>query len=1015
MRTANFPVSQLDPASNGIYSGYNNVLSQYLGPVVAPPATNPHEKRYRNKWLLADAKEGRSYYLGETELDLLLTTNPHFMQDRFLPWWVPPDNNIRFSWSMIENNAHLMRNTPNLAPSRLMTQRKYTREASMLRKGISWEVENDFARTPEGRVSFIAYLRQAQLSVQETADLMGMQALMYASAEDDNYKKRNMKITDKTLREYFEQDRDNFAIVQKEINGVEKADGDINADLRKHGGYADAFIMDSEMKRYLEWRPHSTEYWLAGYRGPDMVNSAHPLASPVPKAFVNEAPVFMYEPRFVEGIGETDPLGRVRQTGSYNTMRDECEDYETYTTASRSRGCYDEDIDDWKTLTLYDSIEHCGLWTKEGNLRMIQGRIRDQDDLAALDRDPFIVTTSSPSDPDAKVVRRAITYLGDMDLQYLPTKTILNCAKTLTKALRKKMGDRDWKTFQDAVEALRPDADGMLKQTDVLRVATDPVRNAFKSILGSDGAFTDFAVNAENAFSEGVVLSVVMPKAVPVTNDPESQARPADFEGLKEVNARIKNVLLTMTPTSKKDEVEKILENPQNLPIPEVAEMVHQKLKLYVQDDTIKAKDKGSEFKKFKSPEHVTKVYSKRMSDYEAAKAKLQIPAKSSKPKVVGYMLPGQDLSNTPYRYLYSSSQTERSEIAAVIPFVHKMLDRATDKGDATGAPRRGYEDRGQGMGFSGIGRVAGFDRGAELKRRRGDASGVTKLVNQYRMIGHHVVELQKVGPSALEGMMAVAVLGLRFNKQNLLRLAHHDVCVPIDFILARPHQQRHTKAIIKAATGGKTGFTAVTIPDVMRSASAGSKYQHYHLTIWMRPVVTNPQNVYIMRDAMAVGYYGGNGTKFYSPESYPKVNWDDIENSIICLAIPVTETQIGNKHGTMDLTGRFGAEYILRESDQIDLSNMGSEGPHYSTFFRYNKLYNFDAQARRGAAHPNFAATKRHLNRVCEPAGQRKRGYNGQWLPPSVNRDHFGDIIGPGAAEVRRGKKKYVMGMTFR
>ena len=1033
MHTANFPISQLDPASNGVFSGYNNPLAQFFGPELAPPMTNPHEKRYRDKLLVVDGKADKSYYLGETFVDLLLTADRRFLTERFLPYRPAPDNNIHFSWRKFEYNVHLMRNQPSLTASHLMTQRMYSRQASLLRKGIAFEIENDFYQTAEGRASFIAYVRQGQIAVQETANLMCMDALLHAAVEDDNYRKQNMTITDKTLREQFEYDRDNFAIVQKEVNGLEKANDDMSAELQKHGGYADAFIMDSEVKRYLKWRPHSTEYWLAGYRGPDIVNTAYPLDSPVPTAFVQESPVFIFRSRHAEGVPESDALGRIRQTGSYNTARDECEDYNHYTTASRSRQVYDEDIDDWKTMTLYDFLEHCGLWTKEGNLRMIRGKIREQEQLAALDRDPFIYTTSEKGD---NVERKPVEYLGDMDLQYLPTKTLLNCVKTLDNALRKKMGETKYNEFRTGLQGLQEEEEAEVEAVEgeeapagveegrvgrkiynlaaVRNLITQTkIKDHLKSILG-DNLFNLNNARDINTFTAGVIMATLMPGGVPVKDDTEAAARPEDYEGLKEVQSRLYTVMKAATPSVKRDEIDAILENPKKLPTEEIAEIVHNKLRQYMSDPTIKtAKDKGAEFKKFKSVDDVSKFFNDRMVDYKKKVANLTKDAPKTKSGVVGYMMPGQNLSGSKYSYVHAASARRNDAPAATIPLFREAMDKAADQRASAGRGARGYVDRGQGMGFSGIGMVADYDRPSQLKRRRNNADE-NWPADRFRMIGHHVQELQKVGPSRMESVLALSFLGMRFTKQNMLRLAHHDVCVPIDFLLLRPHQQRHTKAIIKAATGGKTGYTFFALPDVMVGSSAVTKYTHVNITMHLRPIVTSPQNVRVMRDAMATGYYGGNGTKFYSPESYRQVNWKDIENSIICVAIPVTETQIGNKQGTMDISGKFGSSYLLRKMDKTQVNRLGQEGPHYSTFYRYNSLYNFDSQTKRGSAHPNRAATKLHLNRVCEPAGQRKRGRDGEWLKPSVNRDHFGQIIGPGSAEIRRGKKKYVMGMKF-
>lgn len=67
----------------------------------------------------------------------MFTANQTWYTERILPWRVT--DQIKLQWQEMEANPHFLGITPHQATSQIVTQRRTTREASMLRRGIAAE------------------------------------------------------------------------------------------------------------------------------------------------------------------------------------------------------------------------------------------------------------------------------------------------------------------------------------------------------------------------------------------------------------------------------------------------------------------------------------------------------------------------------------------------------------------------------------------------------------------------------------------------------------------------------------------------------------------------------------------------------------------------------------------------------------------------------------------------------------------------------------------------------------
>jgi len=1005
-------IAHLDPISEHVYSGYNDPFSAYLGPNSAPTVTDPHSKRNRNTWTLSDAKSGKSEYLGNTITDSILSEET-WSTKVFFPFRYT--DNIHFSWTKFENNAHLMHETPAYAASRLITQRKYTRSDSIRKVGIAYEFERDFAASPEGRVAFMAAIRQIQNSVRATTGIEALSALQHAHQTDSVWASKNRPKDTKSIREYYERDRDRFAIAQKDEHGLEKLSVEINEELDEVGGNATAFIMPSSVANYVEFRPENTEYSRAGPLGPQRVNSPHALDSPNPTRWVKEAPVYLYRAKRIEGVGMSDPLGRIRQNGSYNTMFETSSDFDNYKSSSRNIQIYDEDIDNWATIKLKDAIEYCGLF-KENKLitPSMLGRNYDQSIVEGMRMDMFLYDANKYDNSTDAFDFKSVQYFGDMNVTALPVESLLNSARGLLGALRRRIGETEYVAVGNMFTELNNlgvDDKGLYPKYDANAFsALANVAKQFTALVGNDNLLNtipdDFAKNIYNAFIVPKNFAAVFENTV-VTDD-----NILKIKINKAGEATIETILQTI-PSESLDSADKIVE--ESASVEDAINQLQVKMVGFAKDK--KLVDKDSKFK-FKTPAAVNKWIGQKLSAYkkqvESIKSTVDLSSSDGPKKIAGYMKAGQDLSNSKYSYLHSAAanRTDISSGIETLPIFAEMVDKHLSSQSGVAQQRRQVVGQSRG-GFSGIGQTVyapdyQTSRKKDTSARFGiNGSNLGRLGN----FGSRVEEISNSGMPAVDQMAAVMILASTVTKATWNKFVDNNIPLPIGFILARPHQQRHMLTIIKAAENGKVGYTFFTMPNMEISHDAGTKYSHAHFTMWVRSIVLNPENVYVVRDAFADAYLGGNNSVFFTPESYLKKDLDNMRESIICMAVPIHETRVGDpKSGMLALPGYFGYQFA-EKFDQNEL-------PHYTTYLRYTYLYGFNKHRNLGAQLPTFSNTSRHMNLVCLPAGQRHYSPDSpasKWQNETANKDAWGNIFGPGAASVRAGKKKYLSQATWK
>lgn len=967
----NLPVSQLDPLGNQHFTGVGDAFKPWLGPMPTLQRSDPYEKRNASVWDMPENFKGKNETLAQTIDELVFTAGQTYLTKYIMTFY--PTDNVNIQWEKFEANAHLLDNTPYQTTSHAVSQKRSIRRAQLVRKGIMAEFEMDFLRTAMGRVSYLAAIRQVSNSVLETINADIITALGAGHRYQQQFLRETQIPAEQLFKRYLEDDRDRFAIVQKTKNGLEKLDLLINKEMQQYRGVADALLVPEEIAIFATIvRDEKTDFDKAGPEGPNRVNGLPGLSAKAnqgnlirvePMHMVRNTPVFIVSNLMVENVteAESQQLTRTRQIGEYVKLIDETTDYSEYRTIHRSILMYNEEIDNMTKITIQDCIENCGLWESDGSLR--RAGYDNSSVMSRNDLDDDFLTFLSPVGNQTR--RLPVEYLFDISKEYLSTRKVVAAGETLLNSYRRKTGG-----FGLPVA----DANGVFD----LSVYNDTLTNLV-NIVGND-MFNLFTVDNLSQILGGLNLAPV------VLNNGEDAPEGQGPTFIKsKVDDAFQKLLLSQVPASKKAEGEAIIRGPGDTLAK--AAQIRDKLISYIGENIPGYKYKDE------APLHA--LHNRNVKEYTEQLAKVGATSGrsgGSTSGIVGYMKRGRNLSGTGYRYLYpESAQPVRDSIDALLP-VHIMRSQQAGAAASAEPSSSRMQPGGEGLGLAGIGQ---FYQDTFSSRREAN-TGFD--YNRLRTLQVHLDGLTQSSASDEVKFMARAWLLTRVNKDNIMRLAEYDVLVPMNFLILRPHMQYRTRAIIKCKQNGGTGNLFIGNSSCNIGFETNRKMVQLHYTTHFRAVVTEPRNLYVQPDVYVQEYNGGSGCRFYDIESYSQQDNDHLENSLICVACPITETIFPN---CLDISGRFYTDFGAGTIPRAAFEKL-----HYSTAARYNILYNFMRSNKNGMDVPSMGPGRNHVNRICWAAHQQSMNpKTGEYSNVITGRGHwFGSATYPGCAPVRNG-----------
>ena len=268
------------------------------------------------------------------------------------------------------------------------------------------------------------------------------------------------------------------------------------------------------------------------------------------------------------------------------------------------------------------------------------------------------------------------------------------------------------------------------------------------------------------------------------------------------------------------------------------------------------------------------------------------------------------------------------------------------------------------------------------------------------------------------EKYMALLWMCTSFTKESYLALLTHNVRIPNNWLVVRPHMNylMETCALVDPGIDN-LGFTAVAGNDYSWGSTALTKEFNAHLSFWANCIITSPQNCRIVKNLMSVGYGPGGGCGWFTPATYNVKNLADHRKpaspgskSLICIPIPFTEDvtreyiSTGGHLQHVDPDGRGASDVVLSlESDSK---------PHYSTHVRANNIWGWKHAP--GASFMATTGTNGQFgvyNTICWSGMTfysnipTNTNPSGQLTHMTLNKGHWGPNQGPGCQAIYQGQ----------
>ncbi|MBX9637243.1 MAG: hypothetical protein K2Q45_06800 [Nitrosomonas sp.] len=891
------PSQGLDFYAAGIASGRTDIFETFLGPPVREQKTSPYAKKSVAKWNMPENYVGENLYLRDTVEDLMLTAAWDFWTERILPWF--KTDQISLQWTEWDNNPHYMGITPHQAVSRVVTQRRTIRKASIVRRGIAAEFELDFVTTPLGRQSFNASVGQISRSIQETGNVEVLRALLGCHKYQQVYIRKHGVVANEDLDGWLQRKADRFMACQKDAFGLEKLAVQVEQDQEQYGGKGNVWIVGREVADYCRFRDEKSRYYEGGQEAVDRVNNRlgsraaagntmGNVRSLEPQGMISDTPVYFAKSMSVDSIGKAELLSRTVEVGVYNMMVDRTRDFKRYRSEGRNLRVYDNDIDNWSEIELATAIEKCGIWkTNDGKLAPIfDSKKMRADAMANQEGDLDFLSYYEPGSKQ----RKEIQYIGEMSSTYLKPTDLINAGQTVLNAMSN--GDE-----QEAKTILK-DLNGAIANSkepisrEKLATSAGKYPELVRNLLGENNYFLkDNSGSAISSFIDNFVtphLIHVVPSnaaSIGAAASTGSAAQIAD----EEYNF-LTRVIGAVVPDDHRTAVEKIASE-ANKAWTERAQMI--------KDVVLKCQREKPETldASLAQPADIDKWHNKRVSEFKTRLEKkfgaAAAAGTASAPAVAGevHYLPAG--SSIPSGWTVVQQPTGR--------ITARMAAFATPTPVATASAAGGAR-----RGLLGAHLEAPGARGSYTPQEKAamDAADKAPRTGGANIMAH-VLSLQSTSAPLALKILGCLYLGCTFEKETFLGFARNHIYACLGFLLMRANATYITRFGIKVAANGEAGFTVFGHGSMNIETTAANKVGLMHYTTYLSAVVTNPKNVYVVEDLYCQKYLGGMGVEFWSPEEY-KNAISRRAKSIICAPLPPNFKKIEQK---IDIRGRWYTE----------------------------------------------------------------------------------------------------------
>ena len=357
-----------------------NPLAEFFGEVhiTTPPAYDKYQTEVHT---LPDAYKGRNLFLRDRVDGLILSDSNKWQCTYGLPW--AQTNDLELRWNITTYNQQVIEEEAELGIARKLTSQTSGGKARQIRRGVGIQLEHGFATTPMGKEHYRRQLINLKNSVQLTQNY----DVMCAYLECHRHARKQLASSDwrpRRARDLISQQRATWACVQKSATGFDMLHEQFRKTMNQRGCNPDMWVFPPRLRLYLTMgHPERVQYMYAGPDGRKMYKEG-----PESLANYRGTQVFECEPvDILEDQPSAELLKRERQTGEFYVARDhltKCPQYPTqYKSFWRNIVIYNEDRDNWHTITLHDMIENANIDSDHFDYRLL--RTGDTYELVTVD------------------------------------------------------------------------------------------------------------------------------------------------------------------------------------------------------------------------------------------------------------------------------------------------------------------------------------------------------------------------------------------------------------------------------------------------------------------------------------------------------------------------------------------------------------------------------------------------------------------------------------------------------
>ena len=340
------------------------------------------------------------------------------------------------------------------------------------------------------------------------------------------------------------------------------------------------------------------------------------------------------------------------------------------------------------------------------------------------------------------------------------------------------------------------------------------------------------------------------------------------------------------------------------------------------------------------------------------------------------------------------STTTSNNNINAI---ANELQQAAADmSGVGAGADGRNTSKIGDGLDFD-----SAVRRGVQRAARA--ARGNDSLEYQVR--------LAKDVEGKSDELLRREFMNTKITKENLKRMAEHDIVVPFGFMLTRPFERYDMCSAILCKSGTQLGNTYMGHNDFQLTDDVIHKVHVGHYTFYSKSIIHDEKQYQIAENVFGAGYKGGENTRFYQDkaELMDDIHAEAFRASIICMLLPYRTNQGGRApriENPIDITGKLHptlyAETDIPEGEVDSAQYPG--GRYYAEVLELKKLSAYASDATE-----HFMSPFKYLNTVCFQGAQFMYNNNsGGFTDKIKNTGHWGNVYN-GVKKVRNGENAFM------